>query len=298
VETVAPAAARDRPRHGELLAPTQRHYGLVRYLETLHATFEARPGWRVLQPPAAIARCFDKRGVHADLEAAGVSVADALTPVTDVEALDAAMVTAGFQRTFVKHRYASSASGLGIYHRAHGSLQSTLRQQHGGRYNSLRVQRYDGEHARGVLRWLLAEGAHVERMHPKARLDGAVFDLRVLVIDGTPAFTVVRQSRHAITNLHLGGWRGDLDALKRRLGSEVKARIDATAVRAAAVFGLFHTGVDVLVEPDLETVRVLEVNAFGDLLPGLTRRGLDVYEWQIERVLQSSRGSTRSGSCL
>ena len=35
--------------------------------------------------------------------------------------------------------------------------------------------------------------------------------------------------------------------------------------------------------------RVLEANAFGDLLPNLTRDGLSVYEWQVRQALQSVR---------
>ncbi|MEO6775629.1 MAG: hypothetical protein ABI467_21890 [Kofleriaceae bacterium] len=38
-------------------------------------------------------------------------------------------------------------------------------------------------------------------------------------------------------------------------------------------------------EPDLVHHRVLEGNAFGDLLPNLERDGLDVYGWQIRRLL-------------
>jgi len=30
--------------------------------------------------------------------------------------------------------------------------------------------------------------------------------------------------------------------------------------------------------------RIVEANAFGDLLPGLLRDGKDGYEWQIERA--------------
>jgi hypothetical protein len=32
--------------------------------------------------------------------------------------------------------------------------------------------------------------------------------------------------------------------------------------------------------------RVLEANAFGDLLPGLRREGLSVYEWEIREALR------------
>ena len=48
--------------------------------------------------------------------------------------------------------------------------------------------------------------------------------------------------------------------------------------------GAFHVGVDVMFEPGFRTHRVIEGNAFGDLLPNLERDGLDVYGWQIRRL--------------
>jgi hypothetical protein len=46
-----------------------------------------------------------------------------------------------------------------------------------------------------------------------------------------------------------------------------------------------HGGVDLLIGTDLRAHAVLEVNAFGDLLPGVTCDGLDTYEAEIEDVL-------------
>jgi len=48
------------------------------------------------------------------------------------------------------------------------------------------------------------------------------------VIDGVPAFTVVRTSPHPITNLHLGGQRGDLDDLRARIAPADWERAMAT----------------------------------------------------------------------
>jgi hypothetical protein len=46
-------------------------------------------------------------------------------------------------------------------------------------------------------------------------------------------------------------------------------------------------------EPGFRAHRVIEGNAFGDLLPNLERDGLDVYGWQIQRLTSGRRG-TRS----
>ena len=50
-----------------------------------------------------------------------------------------------------------------------------------------------------------------------------------------------------------------------------------------------HVGLDVLFEPGLAHHRIIEANAFGDLLPNLTLDGLSVYRWEIRAAL-SLRG--------
>ena len=57
---------------------------------------------------------------------------------------------------------------------------------------------------------------------------------------------------------------------------------DCVAVQRAS--GAFHAGVDLMFEPSLTRHRIIEANAFGDLLPNLSRDGLDVYGWQLRRM--------------
>ena len=136
-----------------------------------------------------------------------------------------------------------------------------------------------------IVAFLLREGSQVEEEVPKARLDGAFFDCRVLVVAGAPAFLVVRQNRHPITNLHLLGWRGDRQAFERLVPPQVRAVALESCTRAFAAHGCLHVGVDVLFEENLAGHRVIEANAFGDLLPNLSRDGLSVYEWEIRAAL-------------
>jgi PAS domain S-box-containing protein len=128
-----------------------------------------------------------------------------------------------------------------------------------------------------------------ERAIPKARDAGRHFDLRVLAIDGEPAFVVMRTSPHPITNLHLGGRRGDADALRARVPPAAWEAAMASCCAVQQASGAFHVGVDLMFEPGLRAHRVIEGNAFGDLLPNLTRDGLDVYGWQIRRLLEAPR---------
>jgi hypothetical protein len=188
---------------------------------------------------------------------------------------------------FVKVASLSSASCLAIFsHRPRGEYALTTVEDTGSaRYNTRRLQRLrDPAAIDRLLSFLLAEGAQIERAVGKARAEGGYFDLRVLVVDDEAAFTVVRVSPHPITNLHLGGRRGDLDGLRRRIPPGAWRAAIESARRVQRHSGAFHVGVDLLFEPDLTRHRVIEGNAFGDLLPNLERDGLDVYGWQIRRL--------------
>ena len=137
-----------------------------------------------------------------------------------------------------------------------------------------------------ALAFLLREGSQVELALPKARLRGDYFDCRVLVVRGEPAFTVVRQSRHPITNLHLGGKRGDLSYFLSEVPPrELEAAME-TCRQVARVHDCLHVGIDLMYDEFFEGHRVLEANAFGDLLPNLKRDGLSVYEWEIRAALR------------
>jgi hypothetical protein len=129
---------------------------------------------------------------------------------------------------------------------------------------------------------LAPEGLHVERWFPKAGLDGRVVDLRVVVVGGRPTHTVVRTSRTPMTNLHLGNRRGDLPALRQAAGEAAyRAALD-TCVRVADCFpGSLQVGVDLMFAPGWRRHAVAEVNAFGDLLPGLLTDGRDTYAEQV-----------------
>lgn len=288
--TIEPDVAAALPfDHGRIICPRQANLGLLRLLRRIDRLLARRPGWRPLSQPAALAELFDKRITSRRYAAAGIPVPEALEGVEEPEALREAMRARGWPAVFVKLACGSSASCLGVYHYSAGSefLMTTVEQTAQGRlYNTLKVRRVnDRRRVDALLGFILGEGAQLERSVPKARLDGAFFDCRVLVVDGEAAFTVVRQSRHPITNLHLGGWRGDLAALRRAVGPARLAAAEASCCQVARLHGgPLQLGVDLLYEAGFAGHRVIEANAFGDLLPNLEREGLDVYAWQIERA--------------
>jgi hypothetical protein len=293
VAAIAPAAlARLAPSRGRILCPRQAHLGFLRVLDDVAAVLAARPRWRVLNPPAEIATLFDKRETWRRYSALGIPVPPALEPTADPEALRAAMRARGWRSVYVKLSCGSSASCLAIYQARQGALMTTIEQARDGWFNSLRVRVVRApERVAEILTFLLREGSQVELDLPKARLDNRYFDTRVLVIAGQPAFTVVRTSAHPITNLHLGGRRGDPDALRAAAPGAVAAAMETCARVAAAHPAALHVGVDLMYTPGFRSHAVLEANAFGDLLPNLTRDGLDVYEWQIRAALAQEKMS-------
>ncbi|MFA1543961.1 STM4014 family protein [Actinomadura monticuli] len=248
-------------------------------------------GARILGDIEDIAVMFDKRLSHARLLAAGVTVPAALPGIDGYRALRSRMEEAGERRVFVKPAHGSSASGVVALQTAPGRVRAVTSAFLAGDrlVNSLRVRSYETEEEVASLIGLLApDGLHVERWLPKATLDGRVFDLRVVVVGGEPTHAVVRTSRTPMTNLHLGGARGDLGAVQRALGEDGWRRALDVCARAAATFpGSPMVGVDLLVGAGLKRFSVCEVNAFGDLLPGLTglaggpAEGLDTYAAQV-----------------
>ena len=270
--------------HGRILCPRQHHHGFLVVLARLRALFANRPDWRVLNPPDSIAELFDKRLTSRRYEALGIPVPPRLDGVNGLDALRAQPA----RSIFVKVTCGSSASCLALYRRSRSGAEeiiTTIEMARTGWYNTLRVRRYrDEARIRAVLEFLLGEGSIVEAEVPKARLGRDLFDCRVVVIAGEPVFTVVRQSELPITNLHLGGRRGDPDALRAAALPDVIATAMESCRKVWRAHRSFTIGVDLMYEVGFAGHRIIEANAFGDLLPNLTSGGLSVYAWQIRQA--------------
>ena len=175
-------------------------------------------------------------------------------------------------------------------HPKRASIRTSLEWEAPRWFNNLRLSHYrTPTEVKRALRFILSQGAQVERGVPKAKLDHAFFDCRVLCIAGEPRFVVVRQNSHEITNLHLGGWRGDLAALKAAMPAGAWESAMESCRKVAALYRSLHVGLDLMFEPGLTEHRVIEANAFGDLLPNLTLDGLSVYRWEIREAQARQR---------
>lgn len=257
----------------------------------------------VVSDSAELALAADGAGTSGWAPAQGVRDA---APSAGWTGVRQAMRDVGWRRVFVKPRHGSSASGvialaLGPAGRMQAMTSVEIERRHPASpraaaescpkvrlFNSLRVRTYrDEREIATIVDALAPDGLHVERWFPKAGLHGRTIDLRVVVIAGRASHVVVRAGTGPMTNLHLGGARGDLAALRAMVGSAAYAAALDSCERAAACFsGSLHVGVDLMFAPDFRRHAIAEVNAFGDLLPGLLVNGRDSYAAEIAALVR------------
>ncbi|MFJ3640564.1 STM4014 family protein [Streptomyces sp. NPDC090108] len=287
-------------------ADPTRVEGSARWYARFMTALRGLRGGVRLDDPGELAVMFDKRLCHGRLAAAGVPVPGSPTSgprgaaVHGWDDVRALMRGHRMSRLFVKPAHGSSASGVVAVESAGGgrirATTSVELADDGALFNSLTVRRYERERdIAAIVDTLAPDGLHLERWLPKASQRGNAADLRVVVVDGRATHAVVRTSRSPLTNLHLGGRRGDLGEVRRAVEAAGARWSDLLAVgeQAAACFPrTLCVGVDLLPAVGWRSAAVGEVNAFGDLLPRLTglpgsgAEGLDTYAAQVAAVLR------------
>ncbi|MDB6151905.1 MAG: hypothetical protein JWL90_358 [Chthoniobacteraceae bacterium] len=272
--------ARPALEFGEIGFLKEYHRGFCQMLARI-----GEHGAGCLNSPGDIAVAFDKWKSHQRFVANEVKRPVSELAPSHFNALREQMRAKQNGRLFLKPLHGSSASGVCAlrWTRHHQQLIAPLQVRSargsGVLVNSLAIRTYTTfADIEFILGFLLPQGMISEQWIPKLTLPGGAIDLRVLVIDGEARHWVVRQSRHPMTNLHLGNRRGDKEALLEIIGSKKLEEAFELAVRAAACFpDSLSVGVDILLDSRHQAL-VGEINAFGDLLPGLTDRNESAYE--------------------
>lgn len=276
---------------GLLVRPGLLYGGFRRVLVGLRKSFDARPHLAPTACPLAIAEMFDKCATCRKLDAAEVPVPewrDGNEMSPDVLVFPRQILDTGWPVVYVKLNTGSSATGIVVVSNPHGegsqSGLTTLAEIEGQFYNSRLVRRLDGLFGLVTpLAFLRHEGAVVQRGIPMGQIDGQNFDVRVVCVNAKPVATIFRLSPHPMTNLHLGGRRGDYERCRAALPT--REWLDALdhCSDAAACFDSAIAGVDLLFERGFRRHYVLEVNAFGDFFPGWTDAGgRSVHALEIE----------------
>lgn len=293
------AAGRLAFEKGRIIASRQWYLGWCATLRLIERQLAGCPHHRVMNDPADIAVMFDKSRCHQQLLHGGIAVPPSLGPVHSFDELTEHIRETGCHRVFVKLAHGSSASGAVAYQtdgRRH-HVTTTVEMVHtDGKlrlYNSRRLRVYrTWQEVAQLIDALCRHRVHVERWLPKAGIDNQTFDLRVVVIAGRARHTVVRMSHGPMTNLHLLNARGSVDAVAARMGPDAWEAARRTCERTMDCFpASLYAGIDLLVAPGYRRHAVLEVNAFGDLLPDVLWEGLDTYAAEVLAL----RGTCRAG---
>ncbi|MGE3819261.1 MAG: STM4014 family protein [Isosphaeraceae bacterium] len=270
---------------GRLLHPRQWFLGFRALLRALDQQRLACPPHRVANPPEEIATMFDKPACQTRFVAAGLPCPRPLGTPWGYDDLRGRMAAAGLSRVFVKLAHGSSASGIVALAAAPGKIQAWTTVEvvnHHGRtrlYNTRAIRRIEAEsEVAPLIDALCRERAQAERWVPKASVPGGTFDLRVVVIAGNARHVVARLSATPMTNLHLLNHRGDAGVVRARMTEEAWSDALRSCERAARLFpGSLCAGVDLVIASGFRRHALIEINAFGDLLPGVEHDGQDTY---------------------
>jgi hypothetical protein len=216
------------------------------------------------------------------------------------------MAETGMRRVFLKPCHSSSASGIAAVETDGGERWLAVTPavlSHGPEgarlHNSRRLQRLRGRaEVAALVDAVCRERPLAERWFPKDSIGGRNYDLRILVIAGAAAHTVIRTSASPITDLHLGNARGDPESVRERLGDHAWNDAMRIAEGAARCFpGCHYAGVDLQIGAGRRTFCIAEVNAFGDLLPGIVWRGMDTAEAELRAWIHWTDPSPACSRC-
>ncbi|GAC1367731.1 MAG: hypothetical protein PVS3B1_28180 [Ktedonobacteraceae bacterium] len=275
---------------GRLLSSRQWYLGLGVLMRGLA---QQLPGARLMNRPADILLMFDKRRCNTLLAQHEISVPDALPPIHSYDELMGALQQRGWSRIFLKLAHGSSASGALAYrfsgnrHQAFTTVESVFHAGEHRLYNTRHIRRLESAREIAlVVNALCRHRVHVEQWIPKAMYAGQALDLRVVVIAGEAMHTVARLSHSPMTNLHLLNQRGNLVDILERIGPDRWRAAQESCVRAVNLLESLYVGVDLLFDSNYAYHAILEMNAFGDLLPGLLYNDLDTYSAEILAVLK------------
>ncbi len=252
---------------------------------------------RLMNGIDSILTMFDKVACKEILVKNNILTPVSLGAISDYAALRSQMHAQGINSVFIKPAHSSSASGVVAFRtngsrlQAISSIEISKEKEEIVLYNSLKIKTYTDETTIiSLLNRLLKSKTVVEQWIPKATFQGSAFDFRVVVINGKARHIVARMSKSPITNLHLGNARGDLAGIIAYIGTANFDKIKTIAAQVAACFpDCLYMGVDVLISSNLKHIKVLEVNAFGDLLPNLMDENESVYEAQISLSTKTLR---------
>lgn len=280
---------------GLIIYPRQWYLGYLEVLKLITKQLADCPKHQLMSVPSDIGMMFDKPLCHNLLLHNQIAVPPSLGYISCFDELQEKMQEKKWNRVFIKLSNGSSASGVvayqtnGKFHIATTSTKLVKQDSVLKLYNSLKLSIYRQlTDIRELVDNLCKHYVHVEKWLPKAGFQNSAFDLRVLVIGKKASQVVMRTSKSPITNLHLLNKRGDLEKLKLKLKDVIWEKAIGVCEKVMKLFPKsLYAGIDLMFLPNFKEQRVLEINAFGDLLPNALYNQLNSYESEILEVLKT-----------
>lgn len=278
-------ASIDLPR-ALILRPGLWFQGWKHVLNGLSQSLAAMPHLRPTAAPEAIATMFDKNRTLAVLRSANIPVPDWIDAIP-AHAGELLEQTRRWPQTYVKLVAGSSATGLVLLNRRGEQLDAwtTIHWHRGRPFNSRRLERLDGTRIVDTLQFLLDEGATIQQGWEKSLVDGQNIDVRVVCLDRRPIAQIFRRSPGPITNLYLGGSRGDEERCRAAIPKRTWLDALGACVAASEQFESRSVGIDLMFDRNHQRHAILEVNAFGDFFPGWRdQSGRSIHQRWLESV--------------
>lgn len=239
----------------------------IKNLERLAALADAH-SYKFLNHPFAIMQLLDKQVCKRTLSEAGLAVTEMLPSVKSAEEL---MEKSSTHRVFIKPLRGSGAAGVTAFRwqpsTRHMALYTCVANHPKfGLVNTKQLRRFSRQkEVLSLLDQILELDCMVERWYAKAEYQGYAYDLRVVVLEDKVVYIVARLSKGPITNLQLNNHPLALSEL--HLSANTLKSIEDLCIQAMGCFpGLRCAGIDVLLEKETRTPRIIEMNAQGDLL--------------------------------
>ena len=191
----------------------------------------------------------------------------------------------GWEAAYLKLATGSCASGVMSVNAGMTAGVTTTQQLDGQYFNTYRVREVRGDELSDLVRFLLSQTITVQQAIPKTTVGGQNFDVRVVVLHGRVVATVFRVSRHPMTNLHLGGRRGDAQQCRAQIPQRQWLDALDACVSAASLFEVPCVGIDVAFHRYTNRPWILEMNAFGDFFPRwVNAAGQTIHRMEIEHT--------------
>lgn len=284
--------------------PSRQHFlGFREALSTLRASLDNK-GVRWMQDPEEISIMCDKHAARERMASAGVRIPHGLGLIDGFDHLVSLMEDTRLTRVFLKLCHGSSASGAVAIALGSGRIRaystSTMETSAEGdtflRNSRSPVEWNSLSEIRRLVDAVCRHRAIGEAWVPKAGWEDRRFDVRIVVIGGHARQVVARLSKAPFTNLQLGATRRSAEELREKIGYQAFVSMCEEAEKAMTCFpGSLHGGVDLVLSAGNQRPCVIEVNAFGDLLPSVLHEGRETYAWELKVIAERDAQVSATG---